>query len=375
MVSALARLKRLIDTDRLHNETAVREAAVLPILQAIGWEIFDTDLVLREYQLGPGRVDYALAIRTGSPSVIVEVKRDLSTADQADHQLFRYAFDAGVPLAVLTDGREWAFYLPSGQGSFAERRFYKLDIVERSETEAMERLERYLGYSAVSSGAFRRNAEEDYQALRDSRMAIEALPAAWRQIVQDRDSLLFELLGEKAEDICGVRPPAEAIEEFLLSEVGDFRQGSQVSTPVRAQRKIGPRPIVEPRVESINELQERAEARRGPTAYEYQGTLTQTPNAISATIALLNRIEADNPGSIAKAAPRVAGRRRRYLAASPEALYDRADQIEFARQLECGWFIDTNIANGTKVEIARAVTKAADLIWGINADLQFEGKH
>ena len=102
--------------------------------------------------------------------------------------------------------------------------------------------------------------------------------------------------------------------------------------------------------------------------------LTQAPNAITATIALLNRIEADHPGSIAKAAPRVAGRRRRYLAASPEALYDRVDQIEFARQLECGWFIDTNIANGTKIEIARAVADEAMLVWGMNVDLQFENR-
>ncbi len=375
MNSAIARVKRLIDLDRLPNETAVREAAVLPILQAIGWEIFDTDLVLREYQLGPGRVDYALAVRAGSPSVIVEVKRDLNAADQADHQLFRYAFDAGVPLAVLTDGREWAFYLPSGQGSFAERRFYKLDLVERSDVEAKERLERYIGYSSVSSGAYRRNAEDDYQALRDSRTAIEALPTAWQQIIQDRDSLLFELLGEKAEDICGVRPPAEAIEEFLLSEIGDFRQGSQVPTPIRAPRKAGSQSAVDARAESINDLQKRANARRGPTAYEYAGTLTQAPNAIAATIALINRIEADEPGSIARAATKVAGRRRRYLARTPEALYDRADQVEYARRLESGWFIDTNIANGTKIEIGRAVAKEARLVWGIDADLQFEGKH
>lgn len=374
-MNAIARLKLLLEAGRLTNETAVRETAVLPILQSIGWDIFDPDLVAREFPLGPGRVDYALATRAGAPSVILEVKRNLEAADQADQQLFRYAFEAGVPLAVLTDGKEWAFYLPSGHGSYAERRFYKLDLAERSEAEALQRLQRYIGFATVSSGAYRRRAEEDYQKLRDSRMAIEALPLAWKQIVQDRDSLLFDLIAERAEDICGVRPPPEAVEEFLLSEVGDFRQGSVVPVNRRPVRQVADVEADRGDADKIAELQRRANASRGPTAYEYNGRTVSTPNAITATIALINMVEQQHPGSVAKAAPRIAGRRRRYLASAPEALYDRQDQVEFARQLENGWFIDTNIANGTKVEIARAVVDAAGLVWGINADLRFESKH
>lgn len=374
MTEAISRLKRLLASGRLTNEAAVREAAVLPILAEIGWEIFDPDIVAREYPLGKGRVDYALSPRNGVPSVIIEVKRDLTTSDSADQQLFQYAFHAGVPLAVLTDGREWAFYLPSGQGSYAERRFYKLDLSERTEIESLQRLRRYIGFEAVGSGAFRRSAEDDYQQLRDSRMAIEVLPAAWKSIVQDRESLLFEMIAEKAEDLCGVRPPAEAIEEFLLSEVGDFRQGSAVPMPCRYVRK--PRESVAPFAgpASAPDLPTRAERRRGPTTYSYQGQDVVAPNAITATISLINQIEHEHPGSIAKAAPRVAGRRRRYLSNAPELLYDRAELVEFARLLENGWFIDTNISNGTKIEIVRAVADAAGLIFGVNADLTFENK-
>ena len=375
MSSVITRLKQLIQDGRLSNETSVREAAVLPVLQQLGWDIFDPDLVIREYPLGTGRVDYALAARAGSASVILEVKRDLASADTADHQLFRYAFDAGVPLAILTDGKEWAFYLPSGQGSFAERRFYKLDIVERSVAEVVDRLERYVGFRAVSSGEFRRNAEADYQELKDSRLSVEAIPMAWKQIVQDKESLLFDLIAEKAEDICGIRPQAEAIEEFLLSEVGDFRQGSQVPTPLRREVKKPTLRNDPSSPDSISELKKRADARRGPTIYEFNGRPSAAPNAIVATIAVINLIEQECPGSVANASSKVAGRTRRYLASSPEALYDRADLVEFARQLENGWFIDTNISNGTKVEIARAVADAAGLLWGINVDLRFENKH
>ena len=35
-------------------------------------------------------------------------------------------------LAILTDGREWNFFLPAEHGNYAERSVYKLDIVDLS---------------------------------------------------------------------------------------------------------------------------------------------------------------------------------------------------------------------------------------------------
>ena len=49
--------------------------------------------------------------------------------------------------------------------------------------------------------------------------------------------------------------------------------------------------------------------------------------------------------------------------------------IEYARKLENGWYLDTNISNGTKVEIVRTITDAAELVYGINVDLSFENRH
>lgn len=380
MIEHLTRLKRHIAAGRLTNEAAVRETAVLPVLSVVGWDVFDPEVVAREYPLGTGRVDYALAPRNGVPAIIIEVKRP-GGVEHADQQLFQYAFHAGVPLAILTDGREWAFYLPSGHGSYSERRFYKLDLEERSEIDAAEWLNRYLGFENVTSGVFRRYAEEDYQRLRDSRLAIEAIPRAWSAIVRDQESRLFEMIAERAEDICGVRPPPEAIEEFLLSEVGDFRQGSAVPTPsrFRGSNRTDTKPStaapVAASADSLPDLTQRAAARRGPTSYEYDGETFTAPNAITATIALVNRIEHEFPGAIERAAPRVAGRRRRYLAKTPSLLYDKPEFIEFARKLECGWFIDSNISNGTKVEIVRAVAKAAGIVYGLTANLNFENAH
>jgi hypothetical protein len=39
-------------------------------------------------------------------------------------------------MAVLTDGQEWHFFLPTEQGDYGERRVYKLDLLERDPQEA-----------------------------------------------------------------------------------------------------------------------------------------------------------------------------------------------------------------------------------------------
>ena len=72
-------------------------------------------------------MDYALCHPPREPLVMVEVKQ-IGQSKGADHQLFEYAFHKGVPMAVLTDGQEWHFFLPTEQGDYGERRVYKLDL-------------------------------------------------------------------------------------------------------------------------------------------------------------------------------------------------------------------------------------------------------
>lgn len=67
--------------------------------------------------------------------------------------MFEYAFQVGIPLAILTDGQQWNLFLPAEQGDYGERRVYKLDIVERDLSECVARLDRYLRYQKICSGA------------------------------------------------------------------------------------------------------------------------------------------------------------------------------------------------------------------------------
>ena len=149
LLEALATILARLGKDEFANEEAIKQGVVLRILSSLGWDTFDTTVVWPEYSVSPRRVDYALCHPAKKPAVFIEVKQPGQT-NAADKQLFEYAFHEGVPLAVLTDGRTWSFYLPSGQGSYDDRRVYHLDLLERSPAEATERLERYLQQSRVS---------------------------------------------------------------------------------------------------------------------------------------------------------------------------------------------------------------------------------
>lgn len=199
------------------NEAAVSQGIVTRLLQTLNWPIFDAQIVFPEYTSGKGRVDYALCHPKRKPIVFIEVKQ-VGHGVGADRQLFEYAFHEGVPLAILTDGQEWHFYLPAEQGRFEERRVYKLDLLERDVDECVRVFSRYLRYSDVCSGQALENARSDYKNLAKGKEIKRALPAAWQRILGEPDSLLVELLAEEVESVCGYRPDLETISEFLAQQ-------------------------------------------------------------------------------------------------------------------------------------------------------------
>src|SRR5688500_12535381 len=121
LTSVIERVREAMRTGQYVNEAAISHGVVLPILNELGWPVFDPTVVAPEYTVEGRRVDFALCHPRNRPSVFVEVKQP-GRSEGADRQLFEYAFHLGVPVALLTDGREWHFYLPSGQGLYQERR-------------------------------------------------------------------------------------------------------------------------------------------------------------------------------------------------------------------------------------------------------------
>ena len=134
------------------NEASVSQGIVLRLLHALGWPWYNTRVVFPEYSVERGSVDFALCHPPSKPLVIIEVKQ-VGKIKDAEQQLFKYAFHTGVPIAVLTDGREWHFFYPTGQESeqedYRERRVCQLDLIKTDSRESAECLHRYLNYNLI----------------------------------------------------------------------------------------------------------------------------------------------------------------------------------------------------------------------------------
>ena len=207
-------IRAKIKKGEFSTEAQVSLGIVMRLLNSLGWPTFDTSVVFPEFKLGGRRVDYALCNSSGSPIAFIEVK-NIGQSQGAERQLFEYAFHSGVQLAILTDGREWNFFLPAEPGSYSERSVYKLDIAEREIDECEYRLKRYLDYQAVLSGTAINKAREDYRDVTREREVQSTLPKAWSQLIESEDDILLELVADQVENLCGYKPKTKNVAIFL----------------------------------------------------------------------------------------------------------------------------------------------------------------
>lgn len=205
---------RNLQQGRYHNEQSISLGVVAPIVAELGWNTTDPDVVWPEYSVKNGRVDFALCFPAQHPKVFVEVKQP-GRADGADEQLFDYALRHGVRMALLTDGRTWSFYLPGEEGSYEDRRVYKLDLSERTSDASAESLTRYLAQARIASGAAIDDAVREIRDRGRSALATKTIPAAWQSLVDDEDPTVTEKLADEVEAKCGVRPEIDAVVKFL----------------------------------------------------------------------------------------------------------------------------------------------------------------
>jgi hypothetical protein len=333
---------------RFGNEASVSQGIVLRLLHALSWPAYDTQVVCPEYSLKGRRVDFALCHPRGKPIAFVEVKQ-IGQSEGAERQLFEYAFHVGVPLAILTDGQEWNFFLPGEQGDYGERRVYKLDIVERDLAECASRLNRYLKYDDIVSGKAIAAAREDYRNVSRERQMKSTLPEAWMKLLVEEDGLLLELVADRVESLCGFKPDPDMVARFLKENVALPSVITANSQPGHSASGSIPTPV-----------------RVSPEATVFIGFFFkgQQYSARSAREVLINVFEilTSNDATFLErfAALPKHGRTRRFLARTPDELYPGRPDLarDYSIKLRSAWYLGTNVSRAT---IERIIEKACDV--------------
>ena len=284
--------------------------------------------------------------------MLVEVK-DLGKADgRGQKQLFEYCFHQGVPIAVLTDGREWSFFLPSGQGSYEERRFARLDVIDDDSGSAAETLGKYLAFDRVKSDDARMQAERDYNALRRQKEVASNYASVWGRLLAGPDPALLDLFSEMVGNETGVRPEPESAARFIRRQLPTAVASPGRPKPVKPKRrKVAPAPAkVGP---------------HEPPSFTFRGETETFNTGAQVLAAVFEKLASLDPDFCRRFSEQHRGKVRRYVARSRELLYPgRHRPASASHRLPGGWWLATHCSNPGKVKRIQKACEVAGLQFG-----------
>ena len=130
--------------DKIQTEEATKNAMVMPLIQILGYNVFDPLEVTPELIADIGtkkgeKVDYAI-LKDGKPIILFECKK--SGADlQINHasQLFRYFHVTEARFGVLTNGLVYRFFTDLEKpNKMDEKPFFEFSILDFKERDVEE---------------------------------------------------------------------------------------------------------------------------------------------------------------------------------------------------------------------------------------------
>jgi len=205
------------------DEASVKQFIVLRLLSLLKWNIFDLKEVIPEYSIKNKKVDYCLKINNIA-RVFVEIKNINEDLNNPKHQeqLLDYAFREGIKLAILTNGKTWEFYLPLTEGSWEQRKFFTIDIVQQELEEIVKNFTNFLFKDNITSGQSLEKANSYLDIRLKLQFIDKNLPKAWNKLISETDELLIELVNESLEKICGIKADNETIAQFIQQNEAKF---------------------------------------------------------------------------------------------------------------------------------------------------------
>lgn len=199
------------------DQASIKQGIVLRLLSFLGWDIFNVEEVFPDYGVDSTMISYALRI-DGQVRLLLDVKSSREKLEDHQKALLASALQDGVDLCVLTNGIQWWFYLGAGRKGLIHRRFYNCDFKEHKADSIAPKLIDFLGRTKVSKGEALKSAKSTCQKERQ-KLAADALPQAWNQLLSPPNKILVEILSETTEKLCGYRADANLVEKFIKSNL------------------------------------------------------------------------------------------------------------------------------------------------------------
>lgn len=133
-------LRAKLESGSFEKEEHVRIGIVARICQALGWDVWNPQEFYAEFPIKmksrEGSVDVALFhsnLKDRTPDVFFELKavgKLKGNIESSEEQLQEYNYYNTASITVLTDGRSWRFYLSSATGTFSQKLFCSLNLLE-----------------------------------------------------------------------------------------------------------------------------------------------------------------------------------------------------------------------------------------------------
>ena len=126
------------------TEEATKTSVILPLIQTLGFDVFDLEEVTPEFVADVGlkkgeKVDFALRI-AGKLSILIEVKPITMSLGSAQYsQLYRYFAVTDAKLAILTNGKEvWFFSDVDEPNKMDKKPFFAFDLQGHDDGQVVE---------------------------------------------------------------------------------------------------------------------------------------------------------------------------------------------------------------------------------------------
>ena len=147
--------------DLIKTEEATKHAYVMPLIQALGYDVFNPLEVVPEFIADIGikkgeKVDYAIML-DGKPTILIECKHWSADLNPHNSQLFRYFHTCNAKFSILTNGIETRFYTDLEQANkMDERPFFtfRMDDIRDTNLEELRKFHKsYFDTNNILSAA------------------------------------------------------------------------------------------------------------------------------------------------------------------------------------------------------------------------------